>query len=87
MATIEERVKQVVATYHDIPAEQVLSTALMANPTRDTDGDSLDTVEIVMYLEEEFGVEIPYSDAEKLETVQQAVDYLTTLPPTPSRTS
>ena len=42
----------------------------------DLGADSLDTVELVMALEEEFGIEIPDEDAEKITTVQQAVDYI-----------
>ncbi len=72
MSDIEERVKKIVA-------EQLGVQDAIANDASfvdDLGADSLDTVELVMALEEEFECEIPDDDAEKITTVQQAVDYV-----------
>ena len=73
MASIEERVKQIVAEQLGVDEEQVVSTAAFMD---DLGADSLDTVELVMALEEEFDVEISDEDAEKIQKVQDAVDYI-----------
>lgn len=73
MAFNEERVKQIIMDQLGVSAEQVTSSASFID---DLGADSLDTVELVMALEEEFDIEIPDEDAEKLRTVQDALDYL-----------
>jgi acyl carrier protein len=68
-----ERVKKIVAEQLDVEAEKVVAAS---NFTNDLGADSLDTVELVMALEEEFEIEIPDEEAEKIVTVQNAVDYI-----------
>ncbi|MEM9242797.1 MAG: acyl carrier protein [Pseudomonadota bacterium] len=72
-ANIEERVKQIVAEQLGQDQSKIRSDASFVE---DLGADSLDTVELVMALEEEFGTEIPDEDAEKIATVQQAIDYI-----------
>lgn len=74
MASIEERVKQIVAEQLGVDEDQVVSDAAFMD---DLGADSLDTVELVMALEEEFDVEISDEDAEKIQKVKDAVDYIT----------
>jgi acyl carrier protein len=74
MASIAERVKQIVAEQLGVDEDQVTAEASFMD---DLGADSLDTVELVMALEEEFDIEIPDEDAEKIQTVQDAVDYIT----------
>jgi len=74
MSTIEERVKKIVAEQLGVKAEEVTNTASFVE---DLGADSLDTVELVMALEEEFETEIPDEEAEKITTVQAAIDYVT----------
>ena len=73
MSTIEERVKQIVVEQLGVKDEEVTGDASFVD---DLGADSLDTVELVMALEEEFGCEIPDEEAEKITTVQQAIDYI-----------
>jgi len=73
MASIEERVKQIVAEQLGVDEDQVTNDASFMD---DLGADSLDTVELVMALEEEFDVEISDEDAEKIQTVQDAVSYI-----------
>ena len=73
MSTIEERVKKVVAERLNVKEEDIQNSSSF---TEDLGADSLDTVELVMALEEEFGVEIQDDEAEKITTVQQAIDYI-----------
>lgn len=73
MATTEERVKQIVAEQLGVDEEQVTAEASFMD---DLGADSLDTVELVMALEEEFDIEISDEDAEKIQTVQNAMDYI-----------
>lgn len=73
MASIDERVKQIVAEQLGVDADQVTNDASFMD---DLGADSLDTVELVMALEEEFDCEISDEDAEKIQTVQDAIDYL-----------
>ena len=73
MSTIEERVKQIVVEQLGVKDEEVTGDASFVD---DLGADSLDTVELVMALEEEFETEIPDEDAEKITTVQQATDYI-----------
>ena len=68
-----ERVKKVVCSQLSVDPGEVSEAASF---TSDLGADSLDTVELVMAFEEEFGVEIPDEEAEKITTVAQAVDYI-----------
>lgn len=72
-AEIFEKVKKIVADQLSVDAETVTPQSNFAN---DLGADSLDTVELVMALEEEFDIEIPDEAAEKITTVQEAVDYI-----------
>ncbi len=74
MSTIEERVKKIVVEQLGVKEEEVSSESSFVD---DLGADSLDTVELVMALEEEFDTEIPDEDAEKITTVKQATDYVT----------
>jgi len=73
MSSIEERVKKIVVEQLGAKEEDVTNTAAFVD---DLGADSLDTVELVMALEEEFETEIPDEQAEKITTVQQAIDYI-----------
>jgi len=73
MSTVEQQVKSIVAEQLGVKQEQVTSEASFVD---DLGADSLDTVELVMALEEEFEIEIPDEDAEKITTVSQAIEYL-----------
>ncbi len=73
MSTIEERVKKIIIEQLGVKEEDVKSAASFVD---DLGADSLDTVELVMALEEEFDTEIPDEDAEKITTVQAAIDYI-----------
>ncbi|WP_222833686.1 acyl carrier protein [Pseudomonas sp. SC3(2021)] len=74
MSTIEARVKKIVAEQLGVKEEEVVNTASFVD---ELGADSLDTVELVMALEEEFETEIPDEEAEKITTVQAAIDYVT----------
>jgi acyl carrier protein len=73
MSSIEERVKKIVVEQLGVSEDEV---TLEASFVDDLGADSLDTVELVMQLEEEFGTEIPDEDAEKITTVKLAVEYI-----------
>lgn len=73
MSTIEERVKKVIIEKLGVKEEEVKNYSSFVD---DLGADSLDTVELVMALEEEFDTEIPDEDAEKITTVQAAIDYV-----------
>jgi acyl carrier protein len=73
MSDVEERVKKIVVEQLDVNEDSVTNTASFID---DLGADSLDTVELVMALEEEFECEIPDEEAEKITTVQQAIDYV-----------
>ncbi|HIG79082.1 MAG TPA: acyl carrier protein [Cycloclasticus sp.] len=73
MSNIEERVKKIVAEQLGVKAEEVTNEASFID---DLGADSLDTVELVMALEEEFDCEIPDEKAEGITTVQEAIDYV-----------
>ena len=73
MSAIEERVKKIVVEQLGVKEEEVSSESSFVD---DLGADSLDTVELVMALEEEFETEIPDEEAEKITTVQLAIDYI-----------
>lgn len=75
MAFSEEKVKEVIVEKLGVSAEQVTPEASFID---DLGADSLDQVELVMALEEEFEIEIPDEDAEKMTTVKDAIEYLKT---------
>jgi len=73
MASVEERVKHIIVEQLGVDEDEVKAGASFVD---DLGADSLDVVELVMALEEEFGLEISDEDAEKLTTVQHAVEYI-----------
>ncbi len=73
MASVEEKVKHIIVEQLGVDAEEVKAEASFVD---DLGADSLDVVELVMALEEEFGLEISDEDAEKLSSVKHAVDYI-----------
>jgi acyl carrier protein len=75
--SIEERVKKIVVEQLGVDEAEVKNSSSFID---DLGADSLDTVELVMALEEEFGAEIPDEDAEKITTVQAAIDYIKAQP-------
>ncbi|MEO7558304.1 MAG: acyl carrier protein [Gammaproteobacteria bacterium] len=75
MSNVEERVKKIVVEQLGVKEEEVSNEASFVD---DLGADSLDTVELVMALEEEFECEIPDESAEKITTVQEAIDYINT---------
>ena len=72
-ATVEERVKKIVVEQLGVKDEEVKLTSSFVD---DLGADSLDTVELVMALEEEFDCEIKDEEAEKITTIQQAIDFI-----------
>ena len=74
MSEVAEKVKNIVIDHLGVDADKVV---LEASFIEDLGADSLDTVELVMALEEEFETEIPDEEAEKITTVQAAIDYVT----------
>jgi acyl carrier protein len=73
MAVDMDKVKEIVAEQLGVDVEEVTAEASFID---DLGADSLDTVELVMALEEEFGIEIPDEDAEKISTVKDAIAYI-----------
>ena len=73
VASVEERVKSVICKQLDVEEEDVQPEASFVD---DLGADSLDTVELIMAFEEEFGIDIPDTDAEKIVTVQNVYDYI-----------
>lgn len=71
--SLDSRVKNIIVDQLDVTEEEVTPQASFVD---DLGADSLDTVEMVMAFEEEFSIEIPDEDAEKIKTVQDAVDYI-----------
>lgn len=74
MESIENRVKKVIGYQLSVHADDVKPENSL---TDDLGADSLDQVELVMALEDEFEIEIPDDDGDKIKTVQQAIDYIT----------
>ena len=72
--SVEERVKNIIVEQLGVEATQVVESAKFID---DLGADSLDTVELVMALEEEFSIEIPDEDAEKIVSVGDAINYIT----------
>lgn len=68
-----DKIREIVVEQLGVDAEQVVPDA---NFVEDLGADSLDTVELIMAFEEEFDVEIPDTDAEKIKTVQDVIDYI-----------
>ena len=73
MSDISERVKKIVVEHLGVDESKVTETASFVD---DLGADSLDTVELVMAFEEEFGIEIPDEEAEKIVTVKDAITYI-----------
>ena len=73
MSSVEDQVRGIIAEQLGLKAEEIKNDASFVD---DLGADSLDTVELVMALEEEFETEIPDEEAEKITTVQQAIDYV-----------
>ena len=73
MENVEQRVKKIVAEQLGVKEEEIKTESSFVD---DLGADSLDTVQLVMALEEEFETEIPDEEAEKITTVQQAIDYV-----------
>ena len=73
--SVDERVKKIIVEQLGVDAAEVTISAHFVN---DLGADSLDTVELVMALEEEFNAEIPDEEAEKIQTVGQAIEYIKT---------
>ena len=71
--TIDQRVKEIIVNQLNVNEEQITPTASFLD---DLGADSLDTVELIMAFEEEFDLEIPDEDAEKIKTVGDAVNYI-----------
>ena len=70
---LEERVKKIISEQLGVEEDEAVPDAAFVD---DLGADSLDTVELVMALEEEFDIEIPDDEAEKIQKVQQAIDYI-----------
>jgi len=73
VATVFERVRKIIVDQLGVEEDQVVPSASFVD---DLNADSLDLVELIMSLEEEFGVKISDEDAEKIQTVQDAMDFL-----------
>jgi acyl carrier protein len=73
MAAVEEKVKKIICDQLNVPEEEVVLSASFVD---DLGADSLDQVELIMAIEEEFDISIPDEDAEKIRTVQDAVSYI-----------
>jgi acyl carrier protein len=73
MATVEEKIKKIICEQLDVAEKDVVPEASFVD---DLGADSLDQVELIMAMEEEFDISIPDEDAEKIGTVQDALDYI-----------
>ena len=74
MKDIEEKVKKIVCEQLDVSEEDIVPEAILVD---DLGADSLDQVELIMAMEEEFDISIPDDDAEQITTIQNAIDYVT----------
>ncbi len=74
MSSVEDQVRAIIAEQLGVKTDEIKNDASFVD---DLGADSLDTVELVMALEEEFETEIPDDEAEKITTVQNAIDYVT----------
>jgi len=70
---VEDKIKEIIVEQLGVSAEEVVAEASFID---DLGADSLDIVELVMALEEEWGLEIPDDDAEKIQTIQDAINYI-----------
>ncbi|QCI21072.1 acyl carrier protein [Buchnera aphidicola (Hyperomyzus lactucae)] len=73
MKNIEQRIKKIIKEKLDIKEENILNNSSFVD---DLGADSLDTVELIMALEEEFNIEISDEEAEKINTIQQSIEYI-----------
>lgn len=73
MGQVEDKVKKIICEQLDVPEEDVVPEASFVD---DLGADSLDQVELIMAMEEEFDISIPDEDAEKIATVRDAIDYI-----------
>ncbi|MBN2319574.1 MAG: acyl carrier protein [Acidobacteria bacterium] len=73
MASVEEKVRSIIVDQLGVNESEVTGSASFVD---DLGADSLDTIELVMAFEEAFGIEIPDEDAEKIKTVQNAIEYV-----------
>jgi acyl carrier protein len=73
MSAVEEKVKKIICDQLNVPEEEVVLDASFVD---DLGADSLDQVELIMAIEEEFDISIPDEDAEKIRTVKDAVSYI-----------
>lgn len=73
MSNVDEKVKKIIEEKLSVNADQITNEAKFAE---DLKADSLDTVELVMALEDEFSLDIPDEEADKIKTVQDAIDYI-----------
>ena len=73
MSDVEEKIKKMISEQLDVPEEEVVPAAAFVD---DLGADSLDQVELIMAMEEEFDVSIPDEDAENIATVQDAINYV-----------
>ncbi|MBL7177746.1 MAG: acyl carrier protein [Desulfobacteraceae bacterium] len=73
MSDVQEKIKKMISEQLDVPEEEVVPAAAFVD---DLGADSLDQVELIMAMEEEFDVSIPDEDAENIATVQNAIDYI-----------
>lgn len=74
MSAVEDKIRKIICEQLDVPEKDVVPEASFVD---DLGADSLDQVELIMAMEEEFDVSIPDEDAEKIGTVQDAIDYIT----------
>ena len=73
MSTVDEKIAKIICEQLDVPEKDVTSEASFVD---DLGADSLDQVELIMAMEEEFDISIPDEDAEKIATVKNAIDYV-----------
>ena len=73
MSEVEEKVKKIISEQLDVPEDDIVPSASFVD---DLGADSLDQVELIMAMEEEFDISIPDEDAEKISTVKDAIEYI-----------